>query len=337
MTIAITPPPSAAIRYAYFFIWCPSRLSPATVVRSDWGKCAGLRLAQLLVTLTVRGEWSSAHILALRPRFGAQSLIVAGRERTPHLIGRDDSWRRLSAALERVTPAAGALVLVSGEAGIGKTRLLEEFAAREPDALRGAGRLCRRGAVCALERRPLGGCSTPSGTRHRRTPRLCRTTARPADPVADVRRPDRGNRGGRAATPVRRRRGSAPARRARPPARLRRRRHALDRSREPGPPALRRLQPAPDPDAARRRLPARGQHHRTRPRRAARSPRGGPRRPGPTPRGRGRSRSPRSCSATQPRPPTSTGSRTTPTGTRCSSRNWWRPLDPKASPRRSAT
>ena len=60
---------------------------------------------------------------------------MAGRERTPHLIGRDDSWRRLSAALERVTPATGALVLVSGEAGIGKTRLLEEFAAREPDAL----------------------------------------------------------------------------------------------------------------------------------------------------------------------------------------------------------
>ena len=60
---------------------------------------------------------------------------MAGRERTPHLIGRDDSWRRLAGALDRATPAKGALVLVSGEAGIGKTRLLEEFAAREPEAL----------------------------------------------------------------------------------------------------------------------------------------------------------------------------------------------------------
>ena len=76
---------------------------------------------------------------------------MAGRERTPHLIGRDDSWRRLSAALERVTPAAGALVLVSGDAGIGKTRLLEEFAAREPEALVDSWGLCRRGALCALE------------------------------------------------------------------------------------------------------------------------------------------------------------------------------------------
>ncbi len=87
--------------------------------------------------------------MALRAHFGAQSGGVGGRERTPHLIGRDDSWRRLSAALERVTPAEGALVLVSGEAGIGKTRLLEEFAAREPGAL-----VARGGCVAGVPYAP---------------------------------------------------------------------------------------------------------------------------------------------------------------------------------------
>ena len=73
--------------------------------------------------------------MASGARFVPQSVVMRGRERTPHLIGRDDSWRRLADALERTTPSTGALVLVSGEAGIGKTRLLEEFATREPEAL----------------------------------------------------------------------------------------------------------------------------------------------------------------------------------------------------------
>jgi DNA-binding CsgD family transcriptional regulator/tetratricopeptide (TPR) repeat protein len=58
-----------------------------------------------------------------------------GRERTPQLIGREESLRDLWAALGRVDPPQGSLVLVSGEAGIGKTRLLEEFAGRIPDVL----------------------------------------------------------------------------------------------------------------------------------------------------------------------------------------------------------
>ena len=51
------------------------------------------------------------------------------RERTPNLIGRDSALSPLGEALGDVTDA-GSLVLVRGEVGIGKTRLLEEFAAR---------------------------------------------------------------------------------------------------------------------------------------------------------------------------------------------------------------
>ena len=61
------------------------------------------------------------------------------RERTPNLIAREAALAPLSDALGGVADA-GALVLVRGEVGIGKTRLLEEFAARvapEARAVRG--------------------------------------------------------------------------------------------------------------------------------------------------------------------------------------------------------
>ena len=54
------------------------------------------------------------------------------RERTPNLIGRESALSALGEALEGVADA-GSLVLVRGEVGIGKTRLLEEFAARVAD------------------------------------------------------------------------------------------------------------------------------------------------------------------------------------------------------------
>ena len=51
------------------------------------------------------------------------------RERTPNLIGRESALSALDEALGGVSEA-GSLVLVRGEVGIGKTRLLEEFATR---------------------------------------------------------------------------------------------------------------------------------------------------------------------------------------------------------------
>jgi DNA-binding CsgD family transcriptional regulator len=57
---------------------------------------------------------------------------VRRRERTPNLIGREPALSALGQALGDAADA-GSLVLVRGEVGIGKTRLLEEFAARIAD------------------------------------------------------------------------------------------------------------------------------------------------------------------------------------------------------------
>jgi DNA-binding CsgD family transcriptional regulator/tetratricopeptide (TPR) repeat protein len=54
---------------------------------------------------------------------------VRRRERTPNLIGRESALSALGEALGDVAEA-GSVVLVRGEVGIGKTRLLEGFAAR---------------------------------------------------------------------------------------------------------------------------------------------------------------------------------------------------------------
>ena len=45
---------------------------------------------------------------------------------TPGFVGRDAERAQLEAALARVAAGAGSLVLLGGEAGIGKTRLAEE-------------------------------------------------------------------------------------------------------------------------------------------------------------------------------------------------------------------
>jgi tetratricopeptide (TPR) repeat protein len=45
----------------------------------------------------------------------------------PPLVGRDEELDRLSAILKRITKGSGGLLLISGEAGIGKTRLATEF------------------------------------------------------------------------------------------------------------------------------------------------------------------------------------------------------------------
>ncbi|HEX8860480.1 MAG TPA: AAA family ATPase, partial [Actinomycetes bacterium] len=45
---------------------------------------------------------------------------------SPVLVGRAPELARLAAALERAAAGAPATVLVAGEAGVGKTRLLAE-------------------------------------------------------------------------------------------------------------------------------------------------------------------------------------------------------------------
>ena len=55
---------------------------------------------------------------------------MADRVSSPTFVGRVEQLRRLQAALERAAAGAPATVLVSGEAGVGKTRLVGEFSAR---------------------------------------------------------------------------------------------------------------------------------------------------------------------------------------------------------------
>src|SRR6476661_8657252 len=49
---------------------------------------------------------------------------------SPVLVGRASELEALDAALDAVSEGRPAIVIVSGEAGIGKSRLLDEFAAR---------------------------------------------------------------------------------------------------------------------------------------------------------------------------------------------------------------
>src|SRR5690349_8411990 len=49
------------------------------------------------------------------------------------LVGRDDEHETLSQAIARARRGSGSLVLLCGEAGVGKTRLAEEGAGRESD------------------------------------------------------------------------------------------------------------------------------------------------------------------------------------------------------------
>jgi DNA-binding CsgD family transcriptional regulator/tetratricopeptide (TPR) repeat protein len=51
------------------------------------------------------------------------------------LVGRQLELQRLSAAMQRAREGAGSIVLVSGDAGVGKTRLIAELARTESDAL----------------------------------------------------------------------------------------------------------------------------------------------------------------------------------------------------------
>src|SRR5919108_5034672 len=51
------------------------------------------------------------------------------------LLGRDAELAQLVGAMQRARSGAGGIVLVSGDAGVGKSRLIAELVGREADAL----------------------------------------------------------------------------------------------------------------------------------------------------------------------------------------------------------
>ena len=71
----------------------------------------------------------------------ADSVCVNGRVVSPVFIGRGAELGRLEAALDGAAAGEPAVVIVAGEAGVGKSRLVAELlAARAPADARGADR-----------------------------------------------------------------------------------------------------------------------------------------------------------------------------------------------------
>src|SRR6185369_773346 len=65
---------------------------------------------------------------------GAATKLVVGQRSAPPptetpLVGRDDEIAALNAALEQALDSGARVAIVSGESGIGKSRLVQEFAA----------------------------------------------------------------------------------------------------------------------------------------------------------------------------------------------------------------
>ena len=88
---------------------------------------------------------------------------AAGRGDLPEvpLVGRDPEVAALEGALSGARDGSGGIVLVRGEAGVGKTRLVKEVVGRTEDALLLKG-FCRPGVlgrpICRSRRRcgPVG-------------------------------------------------------------------------------------------------------------------------------------------------------------------------------------
>ncbi len=97
--------------------------------------------------------------------------------RPPRLVGREPQWAVAQAAWQD-----GEIVCVVGEAGIGKSRFLGDFAAAQAPSRERRGAAWRRpGALCAA--RPPAACAARAAARCRRgratsSPACCRSGAR---------------------------------------------------------------------------------------------------------------------------------------------------------------
>src|SRR5262245_11813687 len=74
------------------------------------------------------------------------------RGRMTNLLERDQSFKQLSALLQLASTGQGRTVLISGEAGIGKTALVEQFVTQQGNATRRLWGACE----ALFTPRPLG-------------------------------------------------------------------------------------------------------------------------------------------------------------------------------------
>lgn len=127
---------------------------PAAVARAEWwcssmplDERAHLRLVKALRLANRPAEAADRHLafttrlrceigvepgpeflLLSAPHAGASPGVVRGRVPTPDLVGREDSFRALTDSWRETVAGGWGIVVVEGEEGQGKTRLLEEFA-----------------------------------------------------------------------------------------------------------------------------------------------------------------------------------------------------------------
>jgi class 3 adenylate cyclase len=103
-----------------------SRAAPGTIVvgGETARRLEGRFVLESLGEVAVKGRAEPVHMWRL---VGPEGVVVA-TERP--LVGREAELARLDAALDRLASGQGQVVLIVGEAGIGKTRLLAELRAR---------------------------------------------------------------------------------------------------------------------------------------------------------------------------------------------------------------
>src|SRR4030095_2802092 len=80
--------------------------------------------------LPIFGRWPRTAAVPLRPVAGDNRGEMGGRVATPTFVGRIEELELLEAARGRAAGGEPAVVLVGGEAGVGKTRLVAELTAR---------------------------------------------------------------------------------------------------------------------------------------------------------------------------------------------------------------
>jgi class 3 adenylate cyclase len=111
-----------------------SLAEPGTVLITDVTR----RLVEGYVVLEDKGDWNLRGLarpvrvfrVVRTTRAEARFDVAAGRGLTP-LVGRTAELAQLVACWDRVAAGDGGVVLITGEAGIGKTRLVHELLARE--------------------------------------------------------------------------------------------------------------------------------------------------------------------------------------------------------------